>query len=120
MANILYGQDFKLRRYCESDLDSIEKLFASKYDEIQVPKRRLVFDWIARHNPAASDESCYLVIEDAKRIIAYQARMPVDLMIKGVKERGYFLHDTLVDMDYRKKGFGGLPLVNNLLRTWEN
>jgi len=45
--------------------------------------------------------------------------MPVDLMINGKKEKGYFFHDTLVHPEYRKKGLG-LSLVNHLKSTWED
>ncbi len=84
-----------------------------------VPFRKQIFDWIARHNPSSDNGACYLVIDDGEKIAAYEGRMPVDLLINGVKEKGYFFHDTLVHPEYRKKGLG-LKLVNQLKSTWED
>lgn len=112
-------ENLKLRKYQLSDLDKIEDLMRSHFDNGNVPKRKLIFDWIASHDPAAGDETCYLVIEDRDKIVAYEGRMPVDLMINGEKEKGYFFHDTLVHPEYRKKGLG-LTLVSQLKSTWEN
>lgn len=113
-------QNMQLRRYRPSDLDKIEQLFMTHYDASHVPARKIIFDWVACHNPLSDNETCYLVIEENDKIIAYQGRMPVELMINGQKERGYFFYDTLVHPEYRKEGLGGLPLVNSLLDVWEN
>ena len=112
-------QNFKLRRYEESDIDNIEQLFKTHFETRHIATRKLIFDWVARHNPAAGAETCYLVIEDDGRIVAYEGRMPVDLMINGEKERGYFFHDTLVHPEYRKKGLG-LAFVSSLKSAWED
>ncbi|OGO23644.1 MAG: hypothetical protein A2144_01425 [Chloroflexi bacterium RBG_16_50_9] len=111
--------NFKIRRYQRSDLANIEKLLGTHFETDRVPTRALVFDWIAGHNPAADGETCYLVIEADNKIVAYEGRMPVDLMINGEKERGYFFHDTLVHPEYRKKGMG-LTFVNSLKGAWED
>lgn len=112
-------ESLKPRRYEVSDLEKIGELMKTHFDNGHVSRRKLIFDWIAGHDPAAGDEKCYLVIEDEGRIVAYEGRMPVDIMINGEQERGYFFHDTLVHPDYRKKGLG-LALVNQLKNTWEN
>jgi len=111
-------KNLKLRRYEKPDLDNVGALMMTHFDVADVPKRKLIFDWIACNNPAAPGEKCYLIIEDQEKIIAFEGRMPVDIMFNGNKERGYFFHDTLVHPEYRKKGMG-LALVNDMKSTWE-
>ena len=106
-------KNFQLRRYERSDLDSVEELFKAQFQNKDSAKRRLIFDWIAGHNPSADNDATYLVAEDNGRIIAYFGMMPVQVMIDGKKERGYFGHDLLVHPEYRKKGLG-LFLDNRL------
>ncbi len=118
MQNILDRYCLKLRRYRDSDLDKIEKLLITHHEATRIPSRKLIFDWIASHNPAAGYDKCYMVIEDNEKIIAYEGRMPVDFIVNGEKERGYFFHDTLVHPEYRKKGLG-LTSVNSLKSAWE-
>ena len=85
--------NFQLRRYEESDLDSLEHLFRTHFQADQIDKRKLIFDWIARHNPVSENGTNYLVIDDNGRIIAYEGRMPIDLMVNGEKEKGsYYLY----------------------------
>ena len=109
---------FQVRKYKKSDLNNIEQLFRTHCDAHYVLARRLMFDWISSSNPVAGNEF-YLVIEDNKKIIAHMGRMPVDLMINGKKDRGYFFHDLLVHPEYRKKGLGIL-LSNCLHKAWED
>ena len=111
--------NFQLRRYERADLDNIERLFKTHFEANHIATRKLIFDWIARHNPIAVDDTNYLIVEDNGRIIAYLGRMPVDLMINGEKQRGYFINDLLVDPEYRRKGLG-LSLVSLLNGAWED
>jgi GNAT superfamily N-acetyltransferase len=108
-----------LRGYQPSDLSSVQKLMAAHFMNEDVIKRGQIFDWIALHNPYTNGETNYLVIEDGEKIVAYEGRMPVEIMINGEREKGYFFHDTLVHPEYRRKGLG-LTLVNNIKKTWED
>jgi hypothetical protein len=117
MQNFLDTHHLNLRKYTEADLDKVGQLLSTHYEAEYIPTRKILFDWVACHNPA-TDEKCYLVVEDDKNIIAYEGRMPVDFMINGAKVRGYFYHDTLVHPEYRKNG-SGVALVSSLKSAWE-
>jgi len=106
-------ENFRLRKYERSDLDKIKQMLKTHFDAEYVPKRRILFDWIASHNPAACNYTTYLIIEDKARIIAYLGRMPVDFMVNGKRESAFFTHDLLVHPEYRKGG-QGVFLTNRL------
>ena len=62
-------KNLKLRRYESSDLDDIEELFKTHFENQDSAKRRLIFDWIASHNSSAENDATYLVIENNGKII---------------------------------------------------
>ncbi len=81
-------------------------------------KRTQLLEWLAFHNPFARGEATYYVAEDAGRIVAFQGRMPVEFIIGGSRQKGYYVHDTYVHPDYRTKGLG-FSLITALAQATE-
>ena len=111
-------EQYPISRYEPSDLDSIRHLNSTHYQGDSLSKKNALFDWVACCNPTSNDGTSYLVIKDGEKVVAYLGRMPADFMIQGKKQKGYFVHDLLVDPEYRKKGLG-LAFHNRLHTTCE-
>lgn len=99
----------KIRPLTPSDHEQLNKLHASR-EEVARPedaeKRTSLLEWIAFENPFANGEPTYFVAEHNGRIVALQGRMPVQFIIKGKRRKGYYVHDTYVHPEYRKRGWG--------------
>jgi hypothetical protein len=89
------------------NLKALIELLRFSYNQEESQKRLQSLLWTCNMNPhGGSEESRYFTVEDSDAILAYICRMPVTLLIKGAVDRAFFVHETLVHPNYRKKGLG--------------
>ncbi len=95
---------------------SLKKLLEQAYDSENSDKRLRSLIWTCEKNPhAGNDESRYYFITANRDTLAYNGRMPVNILFKGKTIHAYFVHETLVSLDYRRKGLG-IQVNKNVLR----
>ena len=111
----------RVRPLVRSDMEQMNGLHHTR-DDVTEPgdaeKRTQLLEWLAFHNPFARGEATYYVAEDAGKIVAFQGRMPVEFIIDGSRQKGYYVHDTYVHPDYRTKGLG-FSLITALAQATE-
>jgi len=111
----------RVRPLLRSDLEEINRLHCTRDDvaeEGAAEKRTELLEWLAFHNPFAGDEATYFVAEDGGNIVAFQGRMPLEFIVNGTRRKGYYVHDTYVHPEYRKKGLG-FSLITALAQATE-
>ena len=111
----------RVRPLLRSDLEEINRLHRTRDDvaeEGAAEKRTELLEWLAFHNPFAGDEATYFVAEDGGNIVAFQGRMPLEFIVNGTRRKGYYVHDTYVHPEYRKKGLG-FSLITALAQATE-
>lgn len=110
-----------IRELKTDDMDKIANLLRTReeLDEEGAKKRRRLFEWLAFNNPFADGEPTYFVAQDRGKIVAHLGRMPTEFIIKGKRQKGYFIHDLYVHPEYRKKGMGFF-LSMSLYKVIEN
>jgi GNAT superfamily N-acetyltransferase len=111
----------RVRALLRSDLEEINELHRTRDDvaeEGAAEKRTELLEWLAFHNPFAGDEATYFVAEVDGVIAAFQGRMPLAFMVNGTRRKGYYVHDTYVHPEYRKKGLG-FSLITALAQATE-
>jgi hypothetical protein len=86
---------------------SLKRLLNQAYDVENSDKRLSSLIWTCQENPhAGENESRYYFIKANTETLAYNGRMPVNILVKGQPNHAYYVHETLVHADYRKKGLG--------------
>ena len=101
-------KDIRIRELTRSDMKKIGDLLGTRAElnQERAEKRKQLLEWIAFCNPDAVGETTYFVAEDSEKLIGYIGRMPTEFVIKGKRQKGYFMHDLYVHPEYRKKGLG--------------
>jgi GNAT superfamily N-acetyltransferase len=103
-----------------SDMKKVFDLFRTRegYDEKKAGNRVQLLEWLAFKNQYADKLPTYFVAEEYGKIIGHLGRMPTEFIIKGRRQKGYFIHDLYIHPEYRKKG-KGLFLAMALYRVAE-
>lgn len=87
--------------------DRFKKLLFHSYDIENANKRLQSLMWTCEMNPhAAKEDHRYYMIEEKDNILAYNGRMPAKVFFQGNIIEAFFVHETLVHPEYRRKGLG--------------
>jgi hypothetical protein len=83
------------------------ELLEHSYSSVEATKRLDSLQYTCEKNPQASlEDARYYLIEDNGRVLAYSGRMPTNIIYQGTLVHAFFVHETLVHPDYRRKGLG--------------
>ncbi len=109
-----------IRPLTPDDMERMEALLQTRDDtDPQKTKMRLkILSWLAFENPFADDQPTYFIADNGKEIIAHLGKMPIEFIIDGRLQKGYFIHDLFVHPNYRKNG-GGFFLSMQLYQSVE-
>lgn len=101
-------KNVQIRHLMTSDMTAMYELIRTRegYNAKEAAKRARLLEWLAFKNPYADKLKTYFVAEKSGKIIGHLGRMPAEFIIKGRRQKAYFVHDLYVHPDYRKKGNG--------------